>query len=331
MTSTKKILIIRFSSIGDIVLTSPVIRCLKQQLSAEIHFLTKATYASIVQVNPNIDKVFKIKKEVKEVLKDLKAEQYDHIIDLHKNLRSLQVKLALGAKASSFDKINYEKWMMTNFKINKLPNAHIVDRYLKAVEFLGVKNDDKGLDYYIPQEKEVDLGNYYLKNTLYIAITIGAAHATKCLPLHKIVELCNGLEIPVVLIGGPDDMEVGEQIVQQTSGNPVINLCGKLTLHQSASIVRQCHLVITPDTGMMHIAAAFRKPIVSIWGNTIPEFGMYPYYPKGMNRNQSFQVENLGCRPCSKIGYAACPKGHFRCMEEQNIMGMIRGVKDFFK
>ncbi|MFT5168107.1 MAG: ADP-heptose:LPS heptosyltransferase [Saprospiraceae bacterium] len=329
--SKKKILVIRFSSIGDIVLTSPVVRCLKQQLNAEVHFLTKTAYASIVKPNPNIDKVFEIKKQVSEVLSELKAERYDYIIDLHKNIRSLQVKFALGVKASAFDKLNYEKWLMTNFKINKLPAIHIVDRYLKSIAYLGVKNDGKGLDYFIPEEETFDFEKYALNERPYIAFAIGAAHRTKRLPPEKIAEICAGMEVPVVLLGGPGDAETATVIVEQASGSQVVNFCGELNLHQSASLIRQSSLVITHDTGMMHIAAAFHKPILSVWGNTIPEFGMYPYYPEGIDKNRSFQVEGLSCRPCDKIGYEVCPKGHFKCMEEQNVAGIVAAANEQLK
>ncbi len=316
--SRKKILIIRFSSIGDIVLTSPVVRCLKQQLNAEIHFLTKTSYASIVKPNPNIDKVFHIKKEFGSLIKDLTAENYDHIVDLHKNLRSLKVKLSLGRPAITFDKLNYKKWLLTNFKINQLPDIHIVDRYLKAVESLGVKNDGKGLDYFIPKEDQFSLDTILPNKNAFTAFAIGATHATKRLPLEQIIEICKNQKQAIILLGGPTDAAIGEAAAQKCGSN-VINQCGKLNVHQSASIIQQSGQVITHDTGMMHIAAAFQKKIISIWGNTVPELGMYPYYPKGINYNQSFEVKDLKCRPCSKIGYASCPKGHFDCMKKQDI------------
>jgi ADP-heptose:LPS heptosyltransferase len=120
---------------------------------------------------------------------------------------------------------------------------------------------------------------------------------------------------PVVLLGGPAEAEEGQAIADAAGGH-VLNTCGKFNLNQSASVVRQASRVITHDTGLMHIAAAFRKPIVSIWGNTIPEFGMYPFFPEGEGHNTTVQVGGLKCRPCSKIGYQRCPKGHFRCMED---------------
>jgi len=318
-----KVLVVRFSSIGDIVLTTPVVRGLKQQVAAEVHFITKKPFASILTANPNVDKVFAIQKKVAEVLPQLRVENYDYIIDLHRNLRSLQLKLLLSAKSYTFDKINWQKWLLVNWKSNRLPDLHIVERYLQTVAPLGVKNDEAGLDYYIPESQEINLPSFFQQNNFaqhstdsppYIALVIGAAHATKRLPEAKLIELCQDIRLPVLLLGGPAEAEQGEHIAA-TAGKHVLNTCGKLTLHQSASIVRQAWKVITHDTGMMHIAAAFQKPILSIWGNTVPEFGMYPHYPAGITRNTTFEIKNLKCRPCSKIGFSECPKGHFRCMQ----------------
>lgn len=312
-----KILLIRFSSIGDIVLTTPVIRCLKQQLNGELHYLTKDAYASILEPNPYVDQVWTIKKRVGEVKAKLKAENFDYIIDLHNNIRSRQVKWVLRAKAYTFDKINWQKWLMVNFKINRLPEVHIVDRYLQPAMKLGVQNDGKGLDYFIPTEQEVNIQEQFQIDGNYIAFAIGAAHATKRLPIDKIIEICHQVQLPVLLLGGPAEKEEGAFIAEK-AGKHVLNTCGQLKLHQSASVVRQAYKVITHDTGMMHIAAAFQKEILSIWGNTIPEFGMYPYYGNQKDRNTIFEIQNLSCRPCSKIGHETCPKGHFKCMELQN-------------
>ena len=329
-----KILIIRFSSIGDIVLTTPVVRCLKEQLGVEVHFLTKRNFEKILLSNPHIDRVFSIDKKVSEVLELLKKEGYNAVIDLHANLRSLQVKFGLGVRSYSFDKLNFEKWLMTNLKINRLPPIHIVDRYLETVAPLGVKNDGKVLDFFIPKEDEINvlsnekglIPSNFFKNgdSKYIAFVIGAAHATKRLPTEKIIEICNKIELPIFLIGGKEDAERGELIVSKST-TYIVNLCGKLNLNQSASIVRQAEKVITHDTGLMHIAAAFGKDIISIWGNTIPEFGMTPYLPTASSH--IIEVENISCRPCSKIGHDACPKGHFSCMNKMDISSVIAALK----
>ncbi|MEN0049837.1 MAG: glycosyltransferase family 9 protein [Bacteroidota bacterium] len=318
-----KVLLIRFSSIGDIVLTTPVIRCLKQQLDCELHYLTKQSYASILAPNPYVDRVWTIAKRVGEVKAQLQAEGFDYVIDLHNNIRSRQIKWALQAKSYTFNKINWHKWLMVNFKINRLPEVHIVDRYLEPAIQLGIENDGKGLDYFIPEEQEVEVQAQFQIKGNYIAFVIGAAHATKRLPIPKIIAICQQIQLPILLLGGPAEAEEGKHIAKQ-AGKHVTNTCGLLKLHQSASVVRQAYKVITHDTGMMHIAAAFQKEILSVWGNTIPEFGMYPYYGSQKDRNTTFEVNNLSCRPCSKIGHETCPKGHFECMELQDTGALAR-------
>lgn len=312
-----KVLLLRFSSIGDIVLTTPVIRTIKTQVdNAEVHFATKAGYKSILESNPYIDKVHCLEGDLRKLISSLRKEKFDYVIDLHNNLRTRIIKLALGAKSSSFNKLNFEKWLMVNFKINHLPHVHIVERYLATAAPLGVKNDSLGLDYFLPDKDQVPID--WLPEQMrsgYVAYAIGAQHFTKKLPLERMIELCDKINRPVVLLGGKEDFENGEKVREFFEQNPrkktvIYNACGKFNLNQSASIVKQAQYVFTHDTGLMHIAAAFRKEIFSIWGNTIPLFGMYPY----RTRFTALENNKLACRPCSKIGYDKCPKGHFRCM-----------------
>lgn len=324
----KKVLVIRFSSIGDIVLTTPVLRALKTQLGAEVHVLTKEGYRGILTANPYVDQVLSIKRSVREIAPMIRAARYDAVVDLHHNLRSLQVRLLMpGVPAYTFRKLNLEKWLMVRFKANLLPKLHIVDRYFGAALPLGVHNDGKGLDYFIPEDQEVVLSQladtFQVEGALrtkieagaYLAFVIGAAHATKRMPEEKIIEVCQKITAPIILLGGPAEQVSGARIVQ-ASGAHVLNGCGMYQLDQSASIIRQAEKVITHDTGLMHIAAAFGKEIISVWGNTIPEFGMTPYYPKGVSKNSTVQLEDVSCRPCSKIGFDHCPQGHFRCMQD---------------
>lgn len=332
-----KILIIRFSSIGDIVLTTPVVRCLKQQLGAEIHFLTKKSFRSIIDANPYVDRVYAIQSKPKEVLAELVNERYHFVVDLHHNLRSLRVKLALGVYSKSFHKLNFKKWLLVRLKINRLPDVHIVDRYLDTVAKLGITNDGQGLDYFIPPEQEVNLADVCswqgeradwrraVTTGAYTAVIIGAAHATKRMPPTKLLELCQAIPGAILLLGGPDDQATGESIAAAI-GARIINTCGRFSLHQSASLVRQAQKVVTHDTGLMHIAAALRKPIVSIWGNTVPAFGMYPYLPAGAPPAAIVEVNDLPCRPCSKIGFNQCPQGHFRCMQQIDPTAVIKAL-----
>ena len=310
-----KILIIRFSSIGDIVLTTPVIRCLREQVNGiELHYLTKKAFEPVLAGNPYINKIHFLKDSLSETISDLKLEEYDHVIDLHHNIRTLFIKQRLGKPASSFNKLNWQKWLLVRLKINLLPKEHIVDRYLKTVEFLGVKNDGLGLDYFL-------LNNHDLSHLLppshqqYVAVVIGAQHATKRLPVDRLAELCRLIRHPVVLLGGPEDAGRG-QLIKDVAGDHVFNGCGIFKLDESAFLVKMSKCVITHDTGLMHIAAAFKKTILSVWGNTLPEFGMYPYLA---DESHIFEVNELPCRPCSKIGYEKCPLGHFKCMNNINL------------
>lgn len=314
----KKILIIRFSSIGDIVLTTPVIRCLKQQLKdSEIHFLTKEQFVPIVKANPYIDKFHFIKNDLKQILPQLKSENFDFIVDLHKNFRSVFVKLKLRKPSKTYNKLNIKKWLLVNFKINLLPEIHIVDRYFKAVKILSVKNDGKGLDYFIPENEKVNISE--LPSTHqngFIGFAIGGKHNTKMFPVEKIISVCKKINTPVVLLGGYEDIKTADYI-KKSVGDKIYNACGKYSINQSASLVRHAEKIITNDTGLMHIAAAFKKNIISIWGNTVPAFGMYPYLPETeKNKSVIVEVKNLRCRPCSKLGYKKCPKGHFDCMQK---------------
>lgn len=328
MQNGVKILIIRFSSIGDIVLTTPVIRCLKNQLDGEVelHYLTKKQYSSIVNSNPNVSKVYTIEKSTNEVVNLLKEERYDYIVDLHKNLRSKRVIKALKCLSFSFDKLNYQKWLMTTFKINKLPQIHIVERYLASVKFLGVENDGLGLEFYIPEKDEVEMSSLPpTHQNGYICFAIGAQHATKCLPEQKIIELCKQLNQPIILLGGKEDVEKATQIEKEVGAN-IFSACGKYNLNQSASLLKQSKLLITHDTGLMHIGTALSKKIISVWGNTIPEFGMYPYFPKNPEKFLMVENKNLSCRPCSKIGHDQCPKKHFKCMEDIDVEEIVKNV-----
>lgn len=310
-----KILVIRFSSIGDIVLTTPVIRTLKKQTDAEVHFISKESFEPVLRNNPYIDRKYYFKKNIDEILPALKNEKYDCIIDLQKNARSFKLKNQLGVKSYTFDKLNVKKWLTVNFKMNVLPPIHIVDRYMKAVEPLNVFNDGDGLDYFISQKDENALSLLPSSHKQYIGWVIGAKHATKRLPLEKLLSISQKIKSPVVLLGGPEDFETGEKIVAK-SGNKIFNSCGKLSLNESAAIVKHAQTIITHDTGLMHIAAAYKKKIISVWGNTIPQFGMYPYFGEMENASTILEVSGLSCRPCSKIGFEKCPKGHFKCMRD---------------
>jgi ADP-heptose:LPS heptosyltransferase len=321
-----KILVIRFSSIGDIVLTSPVLRCLHEQMDStpQIHYLTKEKFKGLLATNPYVHTLHLLGNDFNACIKELKAENFDYIIDLHSNIRSGRVKRALKKLSFSVNKINLAKWIMVNFKINRLPKQHIVDRYLETLKAFGIKNDLKGLDFFIPPQDEVnssEFGKEYSQN--FIAFCIGGTYFTKKMPVEKIASICDKINTPVVLLGGKEDVEAAEKI-QLFCKKKLLNLCGKYSVNQSASVIKQAQKVITHDTGMMHIAAAFNKEIISLWGNTIPDFGMTPYMPQNPQFSHIIEVPNLPCRPCSKLGHSNCPKQHFNCMQLINEDDVVR-------
>lgn len=322
-----KVLILRFSAIGDIVLTSPVIDAIKTyDATIEIHAATGDSFRSLYENNPAIAKTFSFDKRtadsLKQMIEQLKAERYDHIIDLHHNLRSRKVKRALGIKSSSFNKLNIEKWVYVNLKINRLPAVHIVARYLETLLPLGIKPVDNGLSYYFKDGSEpaLKLPQGVNKESGYQVVVLGATHFTKQLPIERTAELVvgayNHVNLPVIILGGPSDVErsliVSQMVAEQSPETVLVNMTGQTSLDESAVVVKYATVVYSNDTGLMHIAAAFNRPIVSLWGNTTPALGMYPYKTPHL----VWEVNDLKCRPCSKIGYAKCPKGHFKCMQE---------------
>ena len=324
-----KFLIIRFSSIGDIVLTSPVARCLKIQFpDAEIHYLTKKRNADLLIANPYIDKIQLFDDSLTETIRKLKTEKYDYVIDLHNNLRSLRVKLGLNIKSFSFNKLNINKFLLTCFKIHAMPDGHIVDRNLATLKHFNVINDGKGLDHFIPAEDEMSMAQLpEIFRNGYVALVLAGTYATKKVPFEKYRQLISTSRHPFILLGGKSEQAIATHILEWNTGN-VIDFTGKLRINQSASLVKNARLVISNDTGLMHIAAAYNKKILSIWGNTVPELGMSPYMPgKG---SEILEVKGLPCRPCSKLGYHKCPKKHFRCMNDLPEYRIINWVKREF-
>lgn len=325
-----KFLVVRFSSIGDIILTTPVVRHLKQQVDrAEIHYLCKSPYARLLEANPYVDRIHRFEGDMRSCIRSLKKEGFDYVIDLHHNFRSARIKNGLRRIDFSVHKLNLLKWLYVNFKIDRMPDRHMVDRNLDTIRTFIQETDDRGLDYFIPESAEVGLETLpaaYRKG--YVALSIGAQHVTKKLPLDLLISLCQQLDFPIIVMGGPEDRTLGASLLTALPDKAMVNGCGAYSIHQSASLIRQSRLLITHDTGLMHIGAAFQKKIVSVWGNTVPRFGMFPY--RADPSSVVFEVNNLSCRPCSKIGYQKCPRGHFKCMLDQDIDGIAQAARDLW-
>lgn len=295
------ILIIRFSSIGDIVLTTPVIRALKNQLEGEveIHCITKNAFADLVRSNPYVDKVITIEELVSEAKAELQKVQYDYIVDLHNNLRSRQVKRIAKGLSFTVDKRNVAKWLYVLTKKQILPIGHIVDRNLATVKALGIEDDGQGLDFFIRDEERIaktQIPEWFLPG--FVAYAIGGLTKGKILPVEKAIELIKQINKPVALLGGKSDFERGE-IIAKACGAKVWNTCGLYSLQQSASLIELSETLITHDTGLMHIASALNKKVVSLWFATTPELGFDPWRPGA----GSVMIEaDCDSRPTSKLG-----------------------------
>ena len=293
-----KVLIIRFSSIGDVVLTTPIARCLKKKKETTVHYLIKDKFKEAIQENPNIDKVFIYKKGVS---KKLIKEKYDYIIDLQNNLNSYKIKTKLKqVKTLTVNKENIKKWLLVNTGLDLLKKQHVVDRYFKTIKRLNITNDNKGLDFFIDSSYKIDKNKIPLNlKEPYIAWAVGASYKNKILSSKQIINVCNKLNQPVLLLGGKLDFLLGQKITTETINNQVYNLCGKLSLKDSSFLVKNSRLFLTNDTGLMHIASAFKKKIISFWGCTKPSLGMYPYFADPHSKQLVFNPKKS---PCSKLG-----------------------------
>ena len=298
----KKILIVRYSSMGDIVLTSPVYRCLKLKYpEIEIHVLVKSNFAFIHSKNPYISKVWETSGSGLELLEKLQNESFDFVADLQNNGKSNALVSALGVASQKLEKHNVKKWFQVVFNIHSIQIPHIVQRYIQVFDSLELEIDDEGLDFFLPKENDIDQVvpfDYATENAL--VLVVGGAHEGKKWSPERFQDLLRLLKDQrVVLIGGKEDEYPFEL------ENNQLNLIGKCSVFQSAQIVANSEVVITGDTGMMHIAAALKKNIISLWGCTTPSLGMHVFRGKGMvgvNLHTVTIQSKRSLRPCSKLG-----------------------------
>jgi heptosyltransferase-2 len=311
-----KILVVRFSAIGDILLTFPVVEALQHKYpSAEIHFLTKPSNKSVLEllsgkVHPRF-----LQESLVQTAKQLRRERYDLVIDLHNNLRTFLLQaLMLKGSWHRFRKLNFQKWLLTSFKWNTLPKVHVVERYAQAAKVN-------------PTSVTLVVNNPAFDSlpSNYVAWVLGATFSTKQFPLSKLIETIERLDMPIILLGGDKENALASSL--QAHFPSLISLVGKTSLTEAASVLSKANVVVTNDTGLMHLAAFYEKPMVCIWGNTVPEFGMYPYQSTPVFHAQ---VRNLSCRPCSKIGHNTCPKGHFDCMLKQQTTEISEQITSLF-
>jgi heptosyltransferase-2 len=314
----KKILCIRFSSIGDIILTTPIVRALKYKYpDAEIHVVTKVQNVQMWNENPYVFAVHAYEGSIWKLANKLRKIGFDAIVDLHKNLRSHLLCALLFKWPYQIDKFTAERKLRVKKKINRIPKKHLVDRNFEALKSLGIENDLKGLDFFIPKNQEINPMDIGVKGK-YIVYALGAQHITKVLSYPKMIELCDRLQAQIVLIGDEWDAHYGYRL-STLFPDKVIDYCNKTSIAQSASLMRQAEFVITHDSSMMHIASALKKKIFVIWGSTHIDFGMYPYQTEFV----SIANNDLPCRPCTTQGTNYCPLYHFDCMNKISLEPII--------
>lgn len=306
--TANRVLIVRFSSLGDILLTTPLIRSLKNRFpKLQIDFLLKEEYSDLLKHNPYLENIYKINKNNKFDLAVLIQNNYDVVIDLQNNFRSSSLIKKLNGTKYYYKKNNFLKFLLVNFKINLLNNTQTVpERYANSIP--GFSLDDKGLDLYLPSEIKSSLES----GKKYIAFAPGSRHYTKMWKEEYYIKLGNMLQkenYTVVLLGGESDKEICKRIYSAISGS--INLANDNNLLQLCADMKKCSALVCNDSGLMHVGAALQIPLLTIFGSTVKEFGFTPYKCK----NILLENNDINCRPCSHIGRNSCPKKHFLCME----------------
>ena len=288
---------------GDIVLTTPVIRALNQQLKAKIDFLTKPQYVSLLEGNTYINRIFSLNDKVDFLQKN----KYDYVVDLQNNLRSWKIRNKIQTKSFVFNKKSLRRYLLIYFGIDLLKN-HVVDRYFATVASLNVVNDNQGLDFNFSSSIKPEFNT----SQSYIAWCIGGTHNPKKLSAKQIIQVVSKLKIPVVLLGGNNDLDIAEEIINNVECKSVYNFCGKLSVQESSYLIKKSKMLLTNDTGMMHIASALKMPIISFWGCTKPSLGFTPY----MTDPSSIKIiSKRSAKPCSKHG-RHCKYGKNGCIKE---------------
>ena len=325
LSKLNKILIIRLSSLGDILLTTPLVRAINTQFpDIKIDMLIREEYSDVIRLNPYIKGKFFFKKDEiqnKALIEQLRNNSYEVVIDLQNNLRSKKVISSLKIKNVKFPKRSLDKFLLVNFKINKLKEApQIPVRYSNTIK--GLKLDERGLDLFTDKSANILIIG---KNNL-IGFCPGARHFTKRWLKEYFVELGNKLEqcgYTIVLLGGQIDKDICEEMKTEIDG--AINLSNDDDLLQTAADMKLCKAVVCNDSGLMHTASAVGTKVIAIFGSTVKEFGFTPYNCD----NLILENNSLTCRPCSHIGRGNCPKKHFDCMKSIKPEFVFEKLKTF--
>lgn len=308
---------------GDVVMITPILRCLKLQLSCEVHVLTKSQYEPLLLL-PFVDQIHFLETDRNILVKQLKVLSFDYVVDLHNNLRSRILCWHLQRPTVRTKKDFVKKWILLKLRVNLLQKKHVIDRHFKCVKSLGVRND--GLGIAVPVKRE----QYYYSTTRpQISIAIGGTYLTKRVPVRIVNEIIKAYpQFTINILGGDDVVDSSHEIVKS---DHVKNYTGSTTLEETIQLICDSEILITGDTGLMHIGAALQKKILVIWGSTTEDFGFAPYF--GNHKDHYFKIEekNMTCRPCSKYGRSACPKGHMNCLNKISTNDVVLLTRQMLK
>ena len=342
----KKILIIRLSSLGDVLLATPLIRQLRQKYpQVQLDFLVRKDYAELLQHHPGLSRLIEFDVQqgfssLKKLRKKIRQTRYDIILDIHNNLRSRYLCSSLpflsffNTRIYRIRKNQLIRILLVKFKINLYRKIYgrvipVWEKYLRTARSLGVTADDGRSDLFFPEEAITAAQNFRAaleEGQWDIAMAPGARHYSKRWPEEYFVELIRKLfakaDLKTILIGGEEDTPVIEKILQQLPKGMAVSAAGKLSLLETAALIKQSKLMISNDSGLMHLGAALDVRLIAIFGSTVEELGFYPNSPKAV----VMENQGLYCRPCSHIGRSDCPEKHFRCMREitpDNILSTV--------
>jgi lipopolysaccharide heptosyltransferase II len=345
-----KILIIRMSSLGDIVLTSPLIRLLRKKFpNSMLDYLIRTEYTELVRYNPNLNRIIEFNpqegiKGLQKLRKIILTSRYNIIIDVQKNLRSyyllfgIHCHLINKVKIFRVKKNQFIRFLLVKFKINLYHRFHekltpVWKKYVNAVTRLDINPDDGNLELFLPENinnTTIRFDNNLIDITKRVVVAPGARHFTKRWPEENFITLIKAIfkeyGYRTILVGGKSDLPAINNILSKLPNELAVSTAGKLTILETAAIIKHAKLVISNDSGLMHIADAFNKPLIAIFGSTVKEFGFYPQNPN----SYIVEVDGLNCRPCSHIGRQKCPRNHFNCMNHilpDHILNMIDKIQ----
>ncbi|MCX7832946.1 MAG: glycosyltransferase family 9 protein [Ignavibacteria bacterium] len=315
MSIENRILVIRLSSFGDIVLTFPFLKQLKQKFpNSKIYFLTKSVYGNLVELSHEVDRIILYDNNFFEIKNLIKKENFDYIFDLQKNYRSIALTFKLKGKKIRYKKENFKKFLLIKFKINLFKK--VIPVYKKYL--LTLKGLVENLDFsYHKVDLNFDRNPRF--NFNYILLAPSSKHYTKTYPTENFINIIKKNESnKYVLVGDNSQRDIDICNMISKSCENTINLCNKTNFIELANLIYNADYIICNDSGVLHLAELLGKKVYAFFGSTVKEFGFYPQLPTTV----IFENENLKCRPCSRHGLEKCPKKHFKCMKEiqQNVL-----------